>query len=84
MPPLSRASSGFRPWSERRERRTSLKAGRVVTVSCAEGDVGRVYDGNVPFETTRVDTGELKRPAHRHHVEPGQSGTGAADRHAAE
>jgi pyruvate,water dikinase len=39
-----------------------LKAGRVVTVSCAEGDVGRVYDGNVPFETTRVDTGELKRP----------------------
>ena len=39
-----------------------LKAGRLVTVSCAEGDVGRVYDGNVPFETTRVDTGELKRP----------------------
>ena len=22
-----------------------LKAGRVVTVSCAEGEIGRVYDG---------------------------------------
>jgi Phosphoenolpyruvate synthase/pyruvate phosphate dikinase len=33
-----------------------------VTVCCAEGDVGRVYDGNVPFETNLVDTSELKRP----------------------
>ena len=40
----------------------ALKTGRVVTVSCAEGDVGRVYDGKVPFETTRVETSELKRP----------------------
>ena len=40
----------------------ALKAGRVVTVCCAEGDVGRVYDGNVPFETNLVDTSELKRP----------------------
>jgi pyruvate, water dikinase len=40
----------------------ALRTGLVVTVSCAEGDVGRVYDGNLPFETTRVDTGELKRP----------------------
>ncbi len=31
--------------------------GREVTVSCAEGDVGRVYDGAVPF---RVDVTELE------------------------
>ena len=40
----------------------ALKGGRVVTVCCAEGDVGRVYDGNVPFETNLVNTSELKRP----------------------
>ena len=33
----------------------ALKTGQVVTVSCAEGDVGHVYDGQLPFETTRVD-----------------------------
>lgn len=39
-----------------------LDDGREVTVSCAEGDVGRVYEGAIPFETTRVDLGELRRP----------------------
>ncbi|KAB2912644.1 MAG: phosphoenolpyruvate synthase [Hyphomicrobiaceae bacterium] len=39
-----------------------LKTGQVVTVSCAEGDIGRVYDGRLPFETTRVDASTLKRP----------------------
>jgi pyruvate,water dikinase len=40
----------------------ALRTGAIVTVSCAEGDVGRVYSGRVPFETTRVDTTTLKRP----------------------
>jgi len=40
----------------------ALKNGSVVTVSCAEGEIGRVYDGKLPFETTRVETSELKRP----------------------
>ncbi len=40
----------------------ALKTGRLVTVSCAEGDIGRVYDGQLPFETTRVETSDLKRP----------------------
>jgi pyruvate,water dikinase len=40
----------------------ALGTARVVTVSCAEGDVGRVYEGGLPFETTRVDAGKLKRP----------------------
>jgi len=40
----------------------ALKTGRPVTVSCAEGDVGRVYDGQLPFETTRIETSDVKRP----------------------
>lgn len=34
---------------------TALENGRLVTVSCAEGDIGRVYAGEVPFEVTEVD-----------------------------
>jgi len=40
----------------------ALKTGRVVTVSCAEGEVGRVYDGQLPFETARIETGDVRRP----------------------
>ncbi len=40
----------------------ALKAGGTVTVSCAEGEVGRVYEGRIPFETTRIPVGTLKRP----------------------
>lgn len=32
----------------------SLKTGQAVTVSCAEGDEGRVYKGLVPFEVKEV------------------------------
>jgi pyruvate, water dikinase len=31
-----------------------LKEGQHVTVSCAEGDTGKVYAGNVPFEVINV------------------------------
>ncbi len=34
-----------------------------VTVVCAEGDVGRVYRGTLPFEVEHTDLGELPRPA---------------------
>jgi pyruvate,water dikinase len=37
--------------------------GRDVTVSCAEGDVGKVYDGKVPFETLETDLSGLVSPA---------------------
>jgi pyruvate,water dikinase len=40
----------------------ALKTGQIVTVSCAEGDVGRVYNGRLPFETTRVEASKLERP----------------------
>jgi pyruvate,water dikinase len=39
-----------------------LTTGAVVTVSCAEGDVGVVYGGKLPFEVNRVRVGEFPRP----------------------
>ncbi|HHM05637.1 MAG TPA: phosphoenolpyruvate synthase, partial [Gammaproteobacteria bacterium] len=40
-----------------------LSDGLEVTVSCAEGDEGRVYEGRVPFEVRRTDLTRLARPA---------------------
>ncbi len=39
-----------------------LADGRKVTVSCAQGDVGSVYDGLVPFSKNIIDLGNLPRP----------------------
>ncbi len=39
-----------------------LQDGQMLTVSCAEGDVGRVYAGEVPFEIERTDLSTLPRP----------------------
>ncbi len=39
-----------------------LASGAQVTVSCAEGEIGRVYPGQVPFEATVVDLEKLDRP----------------------
>ncbi len=36
-----------------------LAEGRAVTISCAEGDQGRVYAGSLAFATEEVDLGEL-------------------------
>lgn len=41
---------------------TALKTGAAVTVNCAEGEVGRVYDGKLPFTATRVPLGTVPRP----------------------
>ena len=37
----------------------ALKDGAVVTVSCAEGDEGRIYDGPIETEVTEVTRGVL-------------------------
>ena len=37
--------------------------GSVVTVSCAEGDNGCVYRGEVPFHVTSTEVGDIARPA---------------------
>lgn len=40
----------------------ALKDGQMVTVSCAEGDTGFVYEGALPFEVERTDLKSLGRP----------------------
>lgn len=36
-----------------------IKDGQMITISCAEGDVGTVYDGRVAFEEEEIDPGEI-------------------------
>jgi pyruvate,water dikinase len=38
-----------------------LKDGQPVTVSCAEGDTGNVFDGLLPFEVSSRSRGEMPR-----------------------
>ena len=38
-----------------------LKDAQPVTVSCAEGDTGNVYEGLIPFEVTSRSRGEMPR-----------------------
>jgi pyruvate,water dikinase len=40
----------------------TLRTGQPVTVSCAEGEVGRVYDGMLPFTRQTLEVGALPRP----------------------
>ena len=37
--------------------------GSMVTVSCAEGEIGRIYDGDVPFHVETIDLAFVRRPA---------------------
>jgi pyruvate,water dikinase len=39
-----------------------LATGREVTVSCADGEAGKVYDGRLNFEIARVSAGAVPRP----------------------
>lgn len=39
-----------------------LKTGMEVTLSCAEGEVGYVYEGYVPYEVEEINLEELPRP----------------------
>jgi pyruvate,water dikinase len=41
---------------------TSVPDGAVVTVSCAEGDSGRVYEGAMGFHVDRTEVGDMARP----------------------
>ncbi|WP_049820459.1 phosphoenolpyruvate synthase [Bradyrhizobium japonicum] len=42
-----------------------VKTGANVTVSCAEGDIGHVYAGRLPFDVERVATAALNKPRTR-------------------
>ena len=39
-----------------------IKTGDKITVSCAEGDVGKVYDGAIPFEKSQINPGAMPQP----------------------
>jgi pyruvate, water dikinase len=41
---------------------TAIRSGDEVTVSCAEGAVGHVYEGIIPVSITRTDLSTLERP----------------------
>ena len=40
----------------------ALPDGALVTVSCAEGEAGRVYAGEIPFVVDRLDASKLVQP----------------------
>ena len=40
-----------------------LKTGQEVTVSCAEGEQGKIYQGLIPFKIKRTDISKVKKPA---------------------
>jgi pyruvate,water dikinase len=40
----------------------ALKEGQIVTISCAEGDTGFVYDGRLGFDVQTTSIKELQRP----------------------
>jgi pyruvate, water dikinase len=42
---------------------TCIPSGVPVTISCAEGDIGRVYRGAVAFHVDRTEVGDIPRPA---------------------
>ncbi|QAU45671.1 phosphoenolpyruvate synthase [Bradyrhizobium guangzhouense] len=39
-----------------------IKTGTEVTICCAEGEVGSVYEGKIAFDVTRTPVSELRRP----------------------
>ncbi|HVN46522.1 MAG TPA: phosphoenolpyruvate synthase, partial [Steroidobacteraceae bacterium] len=39
-----------------------LRTGQAVTVSCVDGEVGRVLEGKIPFKVQRTDLSTLARP----------------------
>ena len=40
-----------------------IRSGQVVTVSCAEGETGRIYDGRIPIEVRTINVAKIPRPA---------------------
>lgn len=40
-----------------------IRTGETIAVSCAEGDVGRVYEGAIEFDVEKTDLSNLPKPA---------------------
>lgn len=41
---------------------STIVDGSLITVSCAEGDTGRIYESAVPFHVERTAVGDIARP----------------------
>jgi pyruvate,water dikinase len=41
----------------------SIRTGDLITVSCAGGDIGHAYAGEIPFEVRHTDLAAIARPA---------------------
>ena len=41
---------------------TAIKNNMLVTVSCAEGDIGKIYEGRLDFDITSTNLSGLQRP----------------------
>ncbi len=41
----------------------AIRTGDVVTVSCAEGITGKIYEGLIPFDVEKTDLAAMPRPA---------------------
>lgn len=39
-----------------------VTAGQAITISCSEGEIGRVYAGTIPYSVEEVDPASLGRP----------------------
>lgn len=39
----------------------AIKSGKAITVSCAEGETGKVYDGIVPFSIKKTDISKIEK-----------------------
>ena len=42
---------------------TAIPDGATITVSCAEGDTGRIYKGAVPFHVETMEVDDIERPS---------------------
>ncbi len=40
----------------------AIRNGSLVTVSCAEGDVGKVYEGKLDFDVLETDLSQMQKP----------------------
>ncbi len=49
-----------------------IETGRKVTVSCAEGEIGKVFDGIVPFNVKRTDISQLKKTSTKIYMNVGE------------
>ena len=56
-----------------------IKTGEEVTVSAAEGEVGRVYEGRLKFEVEEIDPEKLPRPKTKIYFNVGQPEAALAD-----